>query len=106
MIEICNKKTFPREWLNEPNTVYIGRPSPLGNPFVIGPDGDRNEVVAKYRTWLNDQMVVQRKTGVESPALKELNRIYWLNEKYDVIRLVCWCAPLACHGSVIAEQIM
>jgi hypothetical protein len=29
--------------------VYIGRGSKWGNPFVIGPDGDRMEVLAKYR---------------------------------------------------------
>ena len=28
--------------------VYVGRPSPWGNPFVIGRDGTREEVVAKY----------------------------------------------------------
>src|SRR5690554_3305781 len=32
--------------------VYIGRPSKWGNPFVIGKDGDRDEVIAKYRQWL------------------------------------------------------
>jgi len=28
--------------------VYIGRPSKWGNPFVIGKDGTRKEVVAQY----------------------------------------------------------
>ncbi len=32
--------------------VYIGRPGPWGNPFVIGRDGTREQVIAKYRTWL------------------------------------------------------
>ena len=31
-----------------PNVVYIGRPSVWGNPFVIGKDGTRAEVVEKY----------------------------------------------------------
>jgi len=31
--------------------VYIGRPSKWGNPFVIGKDGDREEVIAKC--WRN-----------------------------------------------------
>ena len=30
------------------NAVYIGRPSIWGNPFVIGKDGTRGEVVEKY----------------------------------------------------------
>lgn len=29
------------------NSVYIGRPSIWGNPFVIGRDGTRDDVVAK-----------------------------------------------------------
>ena len=32
--------------------VYVGRPSKWGNPFVIGRDGARDEVVAKYRAWI------------------------------------------------------
>jgi hypothetical protein len=33
-----------------PDRVYVGRPSKWGNPFVIGRDGSRDEVIAKYRT--------------------------------------------------------
>jgi uncharacterized protein DUF4326 len=29
--------------------IYIGRPSKLGNPFVIGRDGSRKHVIEKYR---------------------------------------------------------
>jgi hypothetical protein len=29
--------------------VYIGRGSAWGNPYVIGKDGDRAEVIEKYR---------------------------------------------------------
>ena len=32
--------------------VYVGRPSKWGNPFVIGRDGTRDEVIAKYRAWI------------------------------------------------------
>jgi hypothetical protein len=32
-----------------PGAVYIGWPGKWGNPFVIGRDGTREEVVAKYR---------------------------------------------------------
>lgn len=33
-----------------PGAVYIGRPSIWGNPFVIGKDGSRDDVIAKYET--------------------------------------------------------
>jgi hypothetical protein len=32
--------------------VYVGRPSKWGNPFAIGHDGTRDEVIAKYRAWI------------------------------------------------------
>lgn len=35
--------------------IYIGRGSKWGNPFRIGPDGDRASVIAKYERWLRDQ---------------------------------------------------
>lgn len=66
--------------------VYIGRPSIWGNPFVMGKDGTRAEVVKKYREWLLTQ-----------PAL--LSIIHTLKGK----KLGCWCSPAACHGDVLAE---
>jgi hypothetical protein len=68
--------------------VYIGRPSLWGNPFVIGRDGTRDEVIAKYRSYL-----------VNHPFL--LNCVFELKGK----KLGCYCKPLACHGDVLIEMI-
>ena len=70
----------------QPFDVYIGRPSFWGNPFIVGIDGTRAEVIAKYREWLEAQ-----------PAL--LARLPELKGKV----LGCWCAPKECHGEVLAE---
>ena len=32
-----------------PGQAYVGRPGVLGNPFVVGRDGSREEVIGKYR---------------------------------------------------------
>jgi hypothetical protein len=37
------------------NAVYVGRPSIWGNPFVIGRDGTRAQVIAKYEAWIAQQ---------------------------------------------------
>ena len=66
--------------------IYIGRPGPWGNPFLIGRDGDRATCIAKYETWLKQQ-----------PRL--LSRIRSLRGKV----LGCYCAPLPCHGHVLAR---
>jgi hypothetical protein len=73
----------------EKYTVYIGRPSILGNPFAIGKDGTREEVIKKYEDWLRSCIV---------SSTKYANAIYQLKED-DI--LGCWCAPKACHGDVI-----
>ena len=66
--------------------VYIGRPSAWGNPFVIGKDGTRADVVTKYKAWLEARPVLLDKARQE------------LRGKV----LACWCYPLACHGDVLA----
>ena len=73
---------------NDVFDVFIGRPSIWGNPFEIGKDGTRKEVIKKYRVWLND-----------NESLK--SRILELDGK----TLGCFCAPKACHGNVIIEMI-
>jgi hypothetical protein len=66
--------------------VYVGRPSKWGNPFVIGRDGSRDDVIAKYRAWI-----------VRQPEL--LAALHELRGK----DLVCWCAPERCHAEVLVE---
>lgn len=68
--------------------VYIGRPSKWGNPFTIGKDGTREEVIEKYREYLlgNDEL---------------MNSLHELKGKV----LGCWCAPKPCHGDVLKELI-
>ena len=68
--------------------VYIGRPSKWGNPFHIGPDGTRKEVIAKYREWVLTQPHLMA-------ALPEL--------KGKI--LGCHCHPLECHGDVLVALV-
>ena len=77
--------------------IYIGRGgkgkkgSPLANPYHIGRDGSRSEVIALYRVWLWDR--IQNR---DPKVLAELRRIY--ETESDVI---CFCAPHPCHGDVV-----
>jgi hypothetical protein len=71
----------------KPFDVYIGRPSKWGNPFVIGKDGTRDEVIEKYEAWLRTQPDLLA-------ALPELRGKV----------LGCWCAPHACHGDVLVRM--
>jgi len=66
--------------------VYIGRPTKWGNPFIIGKDGNRKEVINKYRDWImkNDKLLID---------VKELKGK----------TLGCWCSPKECHGEILAK---
>lgn len=66
-------------------TVYIGRPSALGNPFVVGEDGTRGEVIKKFEQHARVHLME------EIRALPE-----------DAV-LGCWCKPKPCHGDVIVK---
>jgi Domain of unknown function (DUF4326) len=69
--------------------VYIGRGSKWGNPYKIGRDGDRAEVVALYERHIRE----------ERPDL-----LAALPELYGKA-LGCYCAPLRCHGDVLAKLV-
>lgn len=65
--------------------VYIGRPSKYGNPFEIGKDGTRDEVIEKFRVYM-------LKTFTEKEIIEDL--------KGKI--LGCWYSPLNCHGDVLS----
>jgi hypothetical protein len=83
MPRVLNKKTDEIP----PDAIYIGRPSKWGNPFVLGRHGDREYCVERYRRMIEDA----------------LDRNGGLLEELRGKDLVCFCAPLSCHGDVLLE---
>lgn len=89
-----------------PGFVYAGRPSVLGNPWVIGVHGTRREVIDRYRVWLAGKL--KEGDAVVRAALLSLTE--------DSV-LGCWCvsddAPESstvrgsevCHCQVIAKAV-
>ena len=72
--------------------VYIGRPSPWGNPFKIGRDAggtfwSRDDVIRLYDTWIQQEIAEGRLD---------------VRELRDKV-LGCYCTPLPCHGDVLAR---
>ena len=78
--------------------IYIGRAMYMGgwklpkskwcNPYKVGEDGSREEVLKKYEKYV-------RKNRELMTALPEL--------KGKV--LGCWCKPLGCHGDVLVKLL-
>ena len=73
---------------HEEYDVLIARPSKWGNPFQIGRDGDREQVIEKYEIHL------RRRPDLLS-ALPELAGK----------RLGCHCKPEVCHGDVLVKLL-
>lgn len=71
---------------NEECDVQIDRSSKWGNPYRIGPDGNRDEVCDKYERYLLGRVDLLR-------SLEELRGL----------RLGCWCKPLRCHGDILVR---
>jgi hypothetical protein len=88
-ITVINKHEFSGDF------VHICRPTPLGNPFIIGRDGDREAVVQQYSSWLLEQM---RWNDV---VRKEMEHLLNLWAYYGVLNIGCVCAPEQCHGDVV-----
>lgn len=84
-------KTTVVHFKKQPYNVYIGRPGEWGNPFTIGKDGDRTEVISKYEKWIERKLI-------DIPGF----RSYIIRELKGKV-LGCWCHPKKCHGDVLAK---
>lgn len=73
-----------------PGDVRIDRKTPLGNRFVIGRDGTREDVIAKHAVETEERIA---KDPVFRAAIRALHGK----------RLFCWCHPLPCHGHTFAR---
>jgi Domain of unknown function (DUF4326) len=69
--------------------VLIDRTTPFGNPFVLGRDGDRDEVCLRYAAWILEP---------EQAALRQRMR-----DELAGRDLRCWCAPARCHGEYVRK---
>lgn len=84
MTTVVNKRLQPYD-------TYCGRGSIFGNPYEIGHDGTREQVIERYKIWFN---FLLRDPIFRAEVLKLKNK-----------RLGCFCKPLACHCDVIADWL-
>lgn len=89
-MQLLNKHTATAE--ERKGAVYIGRGSPLGNPYVIGEHGEREKVIEDYRRYLAQKLFDR------DPEIEKALRALTLDSK-----LLCYCTPRPCHGTVIQE---
>lgn len=95
-----------KEWCDDNNNIYIGRKgvvfinntrfppnsSNFANPYKIGKDGTREEIIIKYKNYIIEKLNNDKSLLDELISLKGKN-------------LGCWCYPEICHGNVLLELI-
>lgn len=72
--------------LKDKYDVDGARSGKWGNPFFIGRDGSRVEVVRRHRWWLMEQLHLL----IQLPELKNK-------------RVGCYCCPKLCHVNNLAD---
>ncbi|CDG88865.1 DUF4326 domain-containing protein [Xenorhabdus bovienii] len=71
--------------------VYCGRGTLWGNPYAIGADGDRDEVIRKFKYDFDRDYL---KGGSDFKEQLKAHRGKTLG---------CHCKPYACHGDILAQ---
>lgn len=87
---------------------YIGRGSPLGNPFSHMEDtkaqhkvGTREEAIEKYAQWLLEQL-----QAGNQEIINEMDRLANIAMSTGKLVLRCYCSPKPCHGDVIRKVLL
>ena len=106
--------------------VNIQRGNPLGNPLIMKGEGGRDDAVAGFKMLLCEPCSpaevaarIRARGGASLPihaaqadrfgfrerseAITQLARRVGMGEK---VRLVCACAPKACHGDAIKAAVL
>ena len=105
-VRIQRRRT--KGWRMPPNTVYVGRPTKWGNPFIVSCDPRSLEHYADFTTnvdhW-DGWPCKDRATAVEAYRRMIAKRLSSLDTaELRGKDLACWC-PLdqPCHGDVLLE---
>ena len=81
--------------------VRVDRTSPLGNPFVMNNESERDQVCDRYEEYFNEQI-----KDKNSAFVQELRRLYKILKKHNKLQLYCWCAPKRCHAETIKKFLL
>lgn len=99
-------------WRMPERAIYVGRPTPFGNPFPVATNGGelfpRSASVRMYRelvttgeTWFGEHRFVRanrRGANLHVPTIDQIRKHLAGHD------LVCWCPPsVQCHADVLLE---
>jgi hypothetical protein len=90
---------MPRIWnKRDPDVpkdaVYVGRPSPFGNPF-----SHQENTTAQFKVATREDAIRAYRNWLSQPEQFELRQR--IKRELRGRDLVCWCAPLRCHATTL-----
>ena len=77
--------------------------SPVGNPFVMGQDGDRDYCLGRFGQLVKDGWLEGKWDDKQREWMNQRAEEYLRGED---IELVCGCAPQKCHGDILRDAII
>ena len=85
---------------------YVGRPSPLGNPYRVEAESQRDEAIVKYKEHLMLR-AAEAAYGCRSKVTDELNiLIRTIEAAQKDVYILCWCpSNKGCHCDVLCELL-
>ena len=95
-IRIDNIRTYKTS--SNEISIKVDRSTPLGNPYYMKDENERDNVCDKYAVYL-----AAAYTG-NADIARELSRITDALSRSDVV-LLCWCYPKRCHAEEIVKII-
>jgi hypothetical protein len=85
--------------------ILIDRRTPLGNPFIIGKDGDRQQVIEKHKAWIDEYLLNGKEIVIWCNGRCYSNKFVVeqiQKGKLTNVKLGCHCYPKPCHGDYLA----
>lgn len=98
MIELKNMRSGGR--MNKPWDYRCDRANKiLGNH--VGKGMNRLPSIEAFKEFLDIALKAEGTNMVKS----EMNKLYFIHQKYGKLNLWCWCTPLPCHTEVIKRKL-
>lgn len=97
MIRIINLRNYNAK--KDEVAFRVDRRSPVGNPFYMHNESERDLVCDRYIEYFNS------KINQEGAFRDYINTLIETAKNKD-IALCCWCYPKRCHSETIKEYII
>ena len=108
-VQIINLRT------KQPYDFRCDRKSPVGNPYTMHNESERDEVCEQYvmlfdqtmtDTTLNDDDIGPLINSNVGKFRAYIQQIINFHNQHGHVTLACWCAPKRCHCETIKQWIL